>query len=243
MKEKSETLSQGLIDVLRYKVISKLSPNEKLPSERELVQQYKVSRTTVRNALEELEVLGYVYRQHGRGTFVSYRPQNVTNLANTFSFSERMKEMGIQTKTKILFLKEKAAKEYQAKMLRIEVGAPIYELKRIRYADGEPMIVERTYLNKEIFDDLSLKRIEHRSLYDVFTEDFDIKIFSADETCTATLANADNNKLLDIPVGSPSLRIERLTSDTDSRIVEFTLSIARADKFTYHIRQYYQGNK
>lgn len=243
MSIKSETLSKRTVNSLKNGIIAKLDPNDKLPSERKLVQIYKVSRTTVRSALNELETLGYIYRQRGKGTFVSYRPTHATNLAETFSFSKSLEESGVSTSTKILFFKEIVAKEYQAKMLRVDIGTPIYELKRIRYANKNPMIVERTYLNKEIFEGLTLEELKNQGLYNTFKNNFGIKIFAADETCTAAITSADNNKILNISSGTPVLKLERLTSDIDNRIVEFTLSIARSDKFTYHIRQYYQENK
>lgn len=243
MSIKNETLSKRTVNSLKNGIIAKLDPNDKLPSERKLVQIYKVSRTTVRSALDELEALGYVYRQRGKGTFVSYRPKHATNLAETFSFSKNLEKSGITTSTKILFFKERIAKEYQAKMLRVDVGTPIYELKRIRYANGDPMIVERTYLSKEIFAGLTLEELKKQGLYNTFKNDFGIRIFAADETCTAAITNVENNKILNILPGTPVLKLERLTSDMDNRIVEFTLSIARSDKFTYHIRQYYQENK
>lgn len=243
MLVKQDTLSKKLVNKLKYELIEKLDPNDKLPSERNLVQTYKVSRTTVRNALDELERLGYIYRQRGRGTFVAYKTSSVTNLANTFSFSEYMKKKGVNADTKVLFLKNKRAKEYQAKMLKINIGDPIYELKRIRYAGSEPMMIERTYLNEKIFKDLTREDLENQSLYEVFKDKFHIDIFTADETCTATLTNPDNNKIFDVPIGTPFLKLERITTDINGKIVEFTLSIARADKFTYHIKQFYQKNK
>ncbi|STE28565.1 transcriptional regulator, GntR family [Enterococcus faecium] len=63
--------------------------HDKLPSERELTSFYGVSRTTVRLALQELEKMGYIYRQHGKGTFVSELRTNATDLAGAYSFTEQ----------------------------------------------------------------------------------------------------------------------------------------------------------
>lgn len=242
MLVENNTLSRELVDTLRYKVIAKLNPNDKLPSERDLVSEYQVSRTTVRNALEELELRGIVYRQHGRGTFVSYQPQKITNLANTFSFTNTMKKMGLKSETKTLFLKERVAAEYPAQKHNLNEGDPIYELKRIRYANGEPMMVERVYLNKNIFEGLSIKQVKDVGLYEMFVQDFQVYPYKAEESCTATLIGAEYHKLLDVPTGTPGLKIERVTTDVKGRILGFSFDVARADKFVYHIEQYYEEN-
>lgn len=243
LTKENKTLSRTLVDTLRYKVIAKMSPNDKIPSERKLVDTYKVSRTTVRNALDELELMGIVYRQHGSGTFVAYRPQNITNLADTFSFTSTMKKKGVESRTKVLFLKERPAGEYPAKMLHVQEGQPIYELKRVRYVDDDPMMVERIYLNKKVFKKLSIKQVEKTSLYEMFDEEFHVHPYKADESCTASLIGAEYNKLLNVPTGTPCLKIERLTTDFDGKILGFSLNVARADKFVYHIEQYYQEKK
>lgn len=240
LSSENTTLSKNLIDTLIEKINREMHANEKMPSERQLVKIYQVSRTTVRNALDELEIKGYIYRQHGRGTFVSYRPKGTVNLADTFSFSEYMKKQGLNPETKIIYFKSRKANRHQAHMLQVQIDTPIYELKRIRLADNQPLMIERTFLNPEIFPDLTLEKLQKKGLYDLFNDEYGVKLRVADETCTATIADKDS-EFLKVPKHSPCLSLERVTQDKLSRVVEFTLSIARADKFDYHVRMYYQG--
>ncbi|MFZ2544024.1 MAG: GntR family transcriptional regulator, partial [Lactococcus raffinolactis] len=82
-------LYDQLVDLLKGKIENEFEPDSLLPSERELVDQYGVSRTTVRQALQELEQMNYIYRRHGKGTFVSDLRNHATNLSGAYSFTDQ----------------------------------------------------------------------------------------------------------------------------------------------------------
>ena len=97
-----QPLYNQLVDLLKEKIEMEMEANDMLPSERELTNRYGLSRTTVRLALQELEKQGYIYRQHGKGTFVSDLSKQVTNLSGSYSFTEQMRSVGKTPETKIL---------------------------------------------------------------------------------------------------------------------------------------------
>ncbi len=144
-------LYDQLVDLLKGKIENEFEPDSLLPSERELVDQYGVSRTTVRQALQELEQMNYIYRRHGKGTFVSDLRNHATNLSGAYSFTDQMKSLGKHPETKILLYRVVEASKYFADKLNVPLGEKLIKIKRLRLADGVPMMLERTYLPLKLF--------------------------------------------------------------------------------------------
>lgn len=229
-------LYDQLVNLLRKKIDNEMQPNEKLPSERDLSKQYGLSRNTVRQALHELEIMGYIYRRHGKGTFVSNQNRQMTNLSAAYSFSEQMRSLGHEPKTKNLYLKSIVANKFFAEKLNVSLGQRIYKLKRVRIADDQPMMVERTYSPQHLFLGLSVDKLAYRALYKVFEEDYGEKVHIADETFRASIVSGNDAKLLEVPDGSPCLKLTRTSFDQKNQIIEYTLSVARSDQFVYSVR-------
>lgn len=94
-------LTKQLVDQLEAFIKEKLQPNDKLPSERDLSELYHVSRNTVRSALNELFLRGFIYRSTGKGTFVAERFDERTDVSGSYSFTKQMLAMNRQPVTKI----------------------------------------------------------------------------------------------------------------------------------------------
>ena len=232
----NQPLYNQLVDTLKAKIENKMNVNDRLPSERELSSQYGLSRTTVRIALNELELMGYVHRQHGKGTFVSNVIKGQTDLGGTYSFTEQMKSLGKEPETKILSLKTMKANQFIAEGLGIEVDDEIIKIKRLRSADHEPMMLERTYLPLSKFPELSLVDLQNTPLYELFMKQYNEIVKVADEILAVGIMTAKDAQLLSFYEGAPVLKLKRTTYNNKNEIIEYTLSVARGDKFTYHIR-------
>jgi GntR family transcriptional regulator len=232
---KTEPLYDQLVDLWKEKIETELDPNSKLPSERKIASRYGVSRTTVRLAFQELEKIGYICRKHGKGTFVSDLSKNTTNLSGAYSFTEQMISMGKKPETKIFEFKTAEANKFFAKHLNLTIGEPLYKLKRLRLADGLPMMLERSYLPVKLFIDLMEEMLEKKPLYEVIEEDYDQKIHIANEEFYASIAGNKDAKVLNISEGAPVLHLVRTTYNTKNEIIGYTISVARADQFHYKI--------
>lgn len=235
-KEKNDSLYNQLVDILMNQIKYDLSPGEKLLSERGISEKYQVSRTTVRLALEELEKRGYIVKEHGRGTFVSELWKEMTDLSNVYSFTDHMKQLHRNPQTKILSFKKIKATKMTAQSLGIQSGQPVYELKRLRIADGQPMMYEISYLPEVFFPNLSLNLLRKKPLYSVVAENYGFVIKYADEEFSASLIKSKEAKILEQSEGDACLRIRRLTYNLDNKIIEYTLSVARSDQFIYKVR-------
>lgn len=232
---RKQPLYDQLVDILTDKIERELSAGDLLPSERELSERYSLSRTTVRLALQELERLGLVIRQHGRGTFVADRSTQATDLFQAYSFSDQMLSMGRDPSTTILEFSEIEADKGLAEHMGVHIGDKLFKLKRLRSADGMPMMVERTYLPVRKFLTLTRSMLEHHALYHVFENEYGVKIRAAEEEFYASIARPVDAHILDISEGAPVLDLVRTTYDLSNEIIEYTLSVARADQFKYKV--------
>lgn len=231
-----KTLYYQLVDILKERIESSMIPHEKLPSERALEKKYGISRITVRLALSELETEGYIYRQHGKGTFVSDLSKSTADLAGSYSFTEQMENLGRHPETIVLSFKQMEAKKKVARALNILLGESIFELKRLRSADKEPLMIETSFLPVKPFLSLTKEQMENKPLYTIFLEDFGQKIRLADEEFYASIASNEDAEILKIAAGAPVLHLVRTTYNMKNEVIEYTLSVARADQFHYKIR-------
>src|ERR1700693_4367669 len=140
-------------------------PGEQLPTEDELVAQLGVSKVTVRQALRDLAQAGHVRREQGRGTFVAdakiqFGPRQLT------SFTEEMHDSGMPPGSHVLEQKIVAASEEIAAKLRVDPGAEVFRLKRLRLAGGEPMGLQTAHLAHDLVPGILEIDFHTTSLYD-----------------------------------------------------------------------------
>ncbi|MCT4565840.1 MAG: GntR family transcriptional regulator [Maledivibacter sp.] len=211
----------------------KLKENDKLLSERELCDQYDISRATVRQAIQELEKDDYVYKLHGKGTFVSPK-RFQQNLLKFYSFTEEMKKKGKKPSSVVIDFKIVCVDEKIAKKINLNEGDMLYEFTRLRLADQTPMMLETTYVPYDRFPGIKRFDLENEPMYDIFTKRFNAVFTRAEETFHVALIRDNEAELLKIPKDAPSLLIERITYENDS-IIEYTKSVARGDKFKYYV--------
>lgn len=222
-----------LMEILISDIRTNMHEEDQLPSEREICERFDVSRATVRQAMQEMEQEGYIYRSHGRGTFVA--PQKINQeLLRFYSFSEEMKKLGKTPSSKVIEFEVIDCEKKISKKLAIEANEKIYKIVRLRLADDKPMMIETTYLPYDRFPGITKADLEKASLYDVFRTTFNAKMTSAKEIFQPVITNIEAAKYLKVAKEIPSLRIERYTYE-NGHIIEYTISIARGDKFEYCI--------
>lgn len=232
---------------LYHELISNLRDNiksmrlgEKLPSERQLCLDYDVSRTTVRSAISQLELEGYVSRIQGKGTFASRPKTKRQNLSNYYSFTEQTRKLGKVPKTILVEYHIEMANNYIKDKMKLNDGEMIIRLVRIRIADDEKLMLETSYLPYERFSEVTKKLLDTLPLYEIFEKKYNIKIDKVNEVFSVAKVRSEDADLLEIPNETPVLKINRISYDVDGNIIEYTISIARGDKFNYETT--YQPN-
>lgn len=223
-----------LMDIIIEQIeTGKLAENDKLPSERELCERYNISRATVRQAIQELEKEGYIYKQHGKGTFVS--PQKFRqDLLKFYSFTEEMKKLGKVPSSKVIDFQIIHCDEKIAKKINKKIGERVYKFTRLRLADGEPMMLETSYVPYDRFPNITKFDLENEAMYDIFTKRFNAVFTMAEESFQPVLTRENEAELLGSKKGSPGMMIERITYEGD-QIIEYTVGIARGDRFKYRV--------
>lgn len=199
-------------------------PDTRLPSERDLAEQFKVSRLTVKKAISDLLQSGHVYVQIGKGTYVS-RPKVDQSLDVLTSFSEDIGKRRQRPSSRVLEAREIAASDEEARILRVPAGAPLFLLRRVRLADEVPMAIESSRLVAALCPGLLDGRdFGAESLYHVLRGEYNIRLTYAEQSIEARWATSEEAHLLGVEVRAPILGIARVTyTDTDLP-VEYALS-------------------
>lgn len=228
-------LYSQLMDILINEIENGMKENEKMLSEREICEKYDVSRTTVRQALLELEREGYIYKKHGKGTFVASKKYN-QNLQGFYSFTEEMKKLGKKPSSKVIKFEIFTVNNEIAKKMKLEKEDLVYKFTRLRLADDEPMMIETTYVPYNLFPGITKDDLNRNALYDIFRDRFNTVVDYAEEIFLPVLTNEEEAERLHIAVGSPSLKISRFAYNSNNQVIEYTISKARGDKFKYNIK-------
>ncbi|WP_078390786.1 GntR family transcriptional regulator [Shouchella patagoniensis] len=208
-----------------------LKPGEALPSERELADQYEVSRMTVRQGISNLVQQNKLYREKGKGTFVSW-PKIEQPLSKMTSFTEDMKNRKLVAGSLLLEFTTIPANKNIASILAVSEGTLVYAIKRVRLADELPIALEHTYITCDLAPHLS-EEVLHSSLYAYFEQVCGHSIFEAEQTIEAVLATEEDARFLETQIGSPLLAIRRQTRLEDNRVLEAVYSHYRGDRYHF----------
>lgn len=214
----------GLID-------EELAPGRMIPSERELMARFAVSRATVREAVGQLVVEGRLERVHGKGTFVSEpRVESQLHLA---SFTQDMRRRGHQPSTRLLDVVAGRPPEDVSDALGLSDGARAWRVERLRSADGRPMAHEIGWYAADALPNLDSHDLKG-SLYHLLSEAYELTFTTATQTVRAEACDPDRAALLQVSPGAPLLVFER-TSSTVRMAVEYTISWYRGDRYQVHM--------
>jgi GntR family transcriptional regulator len=207
-----------------------LKRGEKLPSENELASQFKVSRMTIRESIEDLVDEGLLYRRHGVGTFVAY-PHLQRDHTRLTSFFDKAESDGVHVRATLLNKDVLSAKPKIAQALDIPVGSKVIRVKTLRFVDNVPITVHDAYVPHELFACILNENLEVQHLWTLF-EKSGYKVKRAIQRLEAREATKDIAHLMKIKEGAPILFKERTVYADDGTPVEFTYCYNRGDIYS-----------
>jgi GntR family transcriptional regulator len=209
-----------------------LRPGSPVPSENEIIERHKVSNTTARKALHELEKEGWVMRVKGRGTFV--RDRTVVRAINRiFGFTKNMIEAGRKPMTRLIGFHLRNEDHSQTINGRaFTLKAPYCEIERIRYADNIPMMAEVRCISLHFCPDIHRRNLE-QSLYRVFEKDYGIHLTEINQMVSAVLLDGEELKHFNLEKPVPAFRVEGVSFCGKDLIIEMEDSIYRGDMYRF----------
>ncbi|MBE6083102.1 MULTISPECIES: GntR family transcriptional regulator [Tissierellales] len=222
-----------LREILREMIENEeLKPGEIISGEMELCKFHGISRMTVRKAIQDLVNEGMLYREQGKGTFVSY-PKQKKNISQLLSFTEEMKSKGYNVTNRLLYFNKEIPEKKISKIFHMKKGEMIYVIKRIRFAGKEPIALEISYLPEKNFPNLSREESEKNSLYYLFENKYGIKLKYGTQTVEPVILTPYEADLFNVNENMLGLLFKRTTYSDDDTIVEYTKSIYRCDIYKY----------
>lgn len=232
---KYETIAE---DIQRKIRSGEYPADEKLPQEMELCRQYEASRITIREALDLLVNRGLITRRRGAGTYVKAiagEPSDSEKFARSQQFggfSGDMKGRKVESAVNEFTLLQASGEV--AERLQIPENAFVCYICRTRSVDGEPHVVEYTYMPTDFIPGIT-EDVLKGSIYEYIEQTLKLKIRSAHRTARADMPTEQERRWLGIGEKAiPILEVEQTAYLDDGRIFEYSRSRHRGDCFALH---------
>lgn len=199
---KTTPLYQQLYSDLRSKIQAGVwQAGELIPAESELMREHKLSRITVRAALDQLVQDGLIDRFAGRGSFVKESEPETKNCLT--SFTDQMLSLGRVPSTELVKLERL---KHTDNSLPFAPNEKLVIIERLRKVDGEPAALMRSYLPKKRVPGIKREHFKEtgreQSLLYILEHHFGIVLDEGEETLAATCVNAQDASLLSVEEGA-----------------------------------------
>jgi DNA-binding GntR family transcriptional regulator len=218
-----------------------LVSGEKLPSERKLKEQFRITRVTVRRALIQLEAEGLIYREKRRGWFVSPPRLRYDPTVNV-SFTECALAQGRVPGTTVLSKEQISGTSWESEHLDVPIGAPVYLIRRIRLVDARPVLIEHVHVDAVRCPGLLDLPLD-RSLTELLSENFGIVEQRAHIIMRPAALKEPQAEPLGVTAGTPSLHLFRTIYDQFGDVVEFDQEFWRHDALEIAVSADVEGHE
>ena len=214
----------------------RLRPGMRVPSENEIIRRYRVSNTTARKALYEIEQAGWAIRIKGRGTFV--QTQNIQRSATRIlGFTKNIIEAGQQPSTEVLEA-DVCRKGYSAVVNgRFYVmKGPAYRIKRLRFANDTPMMLEERFISLELCPGIEARDLK-QSLYSLYERQYGLTLTEVNQMLGTTLIR-DKPTMGLFRISEPicAFLVDGVTFCNKELVLEMERSVYRGDKYRFSVR-------
>mgnify|MGYP004492532753 CR=1 FL=1 len=232
-------LKHRILQLIATGALDKATP---LPTETQLCEALGLSRATVRRCFKDLVDEGYVRRRRGQGTYVNAGERSVGlgTLYLRASTSGNLKRSGADVTSRFLGLRRTEATAVTARSLEVEEGEPLWEVNRLRLADGRPVIHELAFCPVRALPRLEEADLLHTSIYTRIAESTHALPERTEERIEAVILDRREARLLETDAGTPGVRVFTRALDITGKPLLASIGVARADRF--HLEVAYTSN-
>ncbi len=212
-----------------------VSPGDRLPSEAQLCDMLQVSRTVIRQALDDLAHEGLLVKEQGRGTFVAESKIGEGLVQKLTGFYQDMIDRGYEPATQVLRQEVMSASPLIASYLHIEPRTPVIVIERLRFVNHEPIALVTTFIPYDRCPDLLYRDLTRQSLYHLLENEFDLVIHRGHRTIEAVLAGEREAGLLQIQSGDPLVLLNSVSYLGDETPIEYYRALHRGDRSRFEV--------
>lgn len=211
------------------------SEGDRFPSDTELVKSFNVSRGTIREAIKLLIQQGFLVREQGKGTFITY--QKITQDSyKLIGFTEVMAQHGIKASAKIIEKKIIDPAPNIVQVMNLREGERVVRVIRLRYGDKEPLIIERSFFRYNLFRPIMDMDLEKNSIFELLYRHTTTRLGYAMQRIEAMAAGQSEHELLKVDLGTPLLLMKRFIQAKDGTYFQYSEDVYRSDRITFTTR-------
>lgn len=229
---------EEIANILRERIRSKeYPPDSFLPNQVDLVKEFGASRMTIKKAINILAMEGLVYSQRGSGTKILNHPfmQKDTSPANEYEgLSLQMKRRNRSLKSQIIHFDVEFPNQYIQERLMIDAEQPVYNIHRLRILDGEPYVLEHTFMPVHLVPGLKKEHLL-ASIYDHLHQEFNVHFAGAYRAISADKSDEYDQQYLNCAENDPVLEVQQVVYLKDGQPIEYSSSRNRFDVRNYSV--------
>jgi GntR family transcriptional regulator len=222
-------------EILMRRIDHGMSVGDRFPTEQALGAQFGVSRETVREALRGLEEDKLISRSPGRGTFLVRKPPARTEMRLT-GLAEDLTDLHFATEARVVERGPVTPPTSVAEAMIPRRQKIAYRILRKRWVEGAPFACHEAFLPLEVGARVAALDLRHTSIVHELRVTLHLDIWEDQQRIEAIAADSDLAQLLEVPLGSPLLRISRHFLSDGGRSIVFFRSSFRADRYYYTIK-------
>ncbi|SHE55657.1 GntR family transcriptional regulator [Atopostipes suicloacalis DSM 15692] len=221
---------------IRQRIREEVYPVDSLiPDQVSLAKEFKVSRMTVKKAMDILELEGLILRKRGAGTFVKKTALSEGLTASIMEYEGLTKQLANQeVKSQVISFKLDFPNELTQEKLMLDKHDPIYKIIRLRVVDDAPYILEHTIMNANLIPGIN-EDILHQSIYDYIHKELNLQFGGAHRIIQADKASEYDQKYLDCDEHDPILEIEQVVYLEDGTPFEYSRSRNKYNTRSYNV--------